>query len=380
MESYGSSDNKFTIVKPDVACYENVLLAMSESKALYLKGLGYQAENILQRMEDNALVPNSNCFMHSIKIWSNSASRNELTQQEIYEDALKAYQLLERMSQMHDRSGLVMVKPTTIDYNNVMRAFSRCTAEDAGIKVKKLLLKLENEYAGGDIGMKPNHESYLHAIKTLGNNSNLENQIEQVLDLLSRMRDQYKNGNVACKPNILCYNAIISACGTRNLKFASEKEKQEVLKCVVEIVQKLRKNDEIETTSKTFILTLEAFAALLDTKSPEYKKVIESVFSMCCNEGLVDDNVIKTFHRVAPHEVYRQAVLSKASPDFEIDETSQTLFLPEQWTRNIDGIRQRIPLAVDGRFVHARSPIVSEHKMRRLRKRQNKILLQGGRI
>ena len=63
------------------------------------------------------------------------------------------------------------------------------------------------------------------------------------------------------------------------------------------------------------------------------------------------------------------------------DNASKTLFLPELWTRNIDGgIRQRIPLAVDGRFVHERSPVVSEYKMRRLRRKPNQALLLGGRM
>ena len=380
MEGYATSENEFTNVKPDVACYESVLLAMSESKAEYLKGLGYQAEDILTRMEVNALVPTTNCFMYAIKIWSNSACRNELTQKEIFDDAQKTHQLLDRMSQMHDRSGLVVVKPTTVDYNNVMRAWSRCSSRDAVRTVKHLLSKLEKQYAEGDSGMMPNHESYLYVIQALGNSPDVQYQTEGVLDVLSQMKEQYNNGNDACKPNIICYNAVIAACGTRSLKSASEQEKREVLKCVIEIVQQLRKNKEIEPTSKTYNLTLEAFDRLLDRKSPEFKKIVDSVFFMCCNEGLVDDNVIKTFHRVAPHEVYRRSVLSKASPDFEIDETSQTLFLPEEWTRNINGIRQRIPLAVDGRFVHARSPSVSEHKMRRLRKKQNKSLLQGGRL
>ncbi len=380
MESYAGSENEFTNVKPDVTCYENVLLAMSESKAQYLKGLGYQAENILTRMEDNALVPTSECFMYAIKIWSNSACRNELTQKEIYDDAQRAHQLLDRMIQMHDRSGIVIVKPTTVDYNNVMRAWSRCSSRDAVRQVKQLLSQLEKKYADGDAELAPNHESYMYLIQTLGNSPDIQNQIDGVLNVLSRMKVQFDNGNDACKPNIICYNAVIAACGSRSMKAATDVEKREVLKCVIETLQKLRKDKYIGLTSKTYNLTLEAFDALLDRRTSEFKKIVESVFSMCCSEGLVDDKVIKTFHRVAPHEIYRRAVLSKASPDFDMDETSQTLFLPEEWTRNINGIRQRIPLAVDGRFVHTRSPSVSEHKMRRLRKKQNKVLLQGGRM
>lgn len=381
MESLAAGDSAVTTVRPDVTCYKYVLQAFSESKAQYLEGLGYQGEAILSRMEDNGLVPDSDCFTYAIQTWSNSACRNELTEEDVDDYALKAHQLLDKKTQMHFRSGIVAVKTSTLDYNNVMRAWSRSSSADGIKSVETLLSTIERLYAEGDTQMKPNYESYNHAINSLGNDAKIGDQIDHILDLLTRMNAQYKDGNIDCKPNIQCYNAVINVCGNGKFKTASEEEKRNALKCTIKIIQELKDSRKVASNSRTYSLALEAFSVLMDKRSAEFAKVVDSLFGRCCNEGLVDDKVIKAFHRVAPYSLYRRSVLAAASPDKEIDGTtiSETLFLPEEWTRNINGIRQRIPLAVDGRFVHARSQSVSEHKMRRLRKKTNKILLQGGR-
>jgi hypothetical protein len=381
MEKLAADEKISTTVRPDVNCYKYVLQAFSESKAQYLEGLGYHGEAIVSRMEDNGLVPDSDCFTYAIQTWCNSACRNELTEEEVYDCALKAQEMLDKKTQMHFRSGIVSVEMSTLDYNNVMRAWSRSSSAGAIQNVDKLLSTLESLYAKGDEKMKPNHESYYHAINALGNDPNIGNQIDRVFELLTRMNAQYENGNRDCAPNIQCYNAVISVCGNSKFKSGSDDERRNALKCVIKMIQELKDSRGVTSNSRTYGLALETFSILMDKKSIEFAKVIESLFVRCCNEGLVDDKVIKAFHRVAPYSLHRRLVLGPASPDKEADGTtiSETLFLPEDWTRNINGIRQRIPLAVDGRFVHARSQSVSEHKMRRLRKKQNKCLLQGGR-
>ena len=381
MERLAADEKILTTVRPDVNCYKYVLQAFSESKAQYLEGLGYHGEAIVSRMEDNGLVPDSDCFTYAIQTWCNSACRNELTEKEIYDCALRAQEMLDRKTQMHFRSGIVSVETSSLDYNNVMRAWSRSSSAGAIHNVEKLLSTIENLYAKGDEQMKPNYESYYHAINALGNDPNIGNQIDRIRNLQERMNAQYNAGNTDCTSNIQCYNAVLNVCGNGKFKTASDDERRDALKCVIKIIQELKDSRSVASNSRTYGMALEAFSVLMDKKSAEFARVIESLFVRCCSEGLVDDNVIKAFHRVAPYSLHRRLVLGPASPDKEVDGTtiSETLFLPEEWTRNISGMRQRIPLAVDGRFVHARSQSVSEHKMRRLRKKQNKSLLQGGR-
>jgi len=86
----------------------------------------------------------------------------------------------------------------------------------------------------------------------------------------------------------------LPVCGNRNFNSASETEKIKALKCAIGVVQKMRKNKEVQPNWRTYNLGLEAFGVILDKKSADYQKVIESVFVKCCNQGLVDDKVIKT--------------------------------------------------------------------------------------
>jgi hypothetical protein len=346
-----------------------------------VEGLGYEAESIIARMEDNGLIPDSDCFTFAIQTWSNSACRNELAEKDIYESASRAHKLLNQKKQMHFRSGTIEVKTTTLDYNNVIRAWSRSSSKDAYQKVEGLLSTMENLYQQGDVDVRPTYETYVHAIHALGMNPNVGMNIHLVQELLLRMKIQHENGNEDCKPNIQCFNAAIRVCGSRNFRNANEDELQNGLRCVVSLVQEIGIAEGVSPNSETYNLALDAFSILIDKKSPTFSRVVSSIFTRCCNEGLVDEKVIKTFHRVAPYDLYRRLVLAAASPDREIDGTpiSDVLFLPNEWTRNITTIKQRIPLAVDGRFVRARSKSVSEHKMRRLRRKEKKLMLQGGR-
>lgn len=382
MESLASSDNALTGLRPDVTCYKCVLQSFSQSRAQYVDGLGYEAESIISRMEDNGLIPDSDCFTYAIQTWSNSACRNELAEKDIYESASRAQTLLNQKKQMHYRSGTVEVKTSTLDYNNVIRAWSRSSSKDAYQQVEGLLSTMEKLHQEGDADVRPTHETYVHAIHSIGKNRNVGTNLHLVQELLSRMKTQYENGNEDCKPNILCFNAAIRVCGSRNLKYANDEEVQNGLRCVVSLIQEVGNTVGIKPNSETYNLALDAFSILIDKNSPTFSRVVSSLFNRCCDEGLVDEKVIKTFHRVAPYDLYRSLVLAAALPDGEIDATppiSDMLFLPEEWTKNTTTVKQRIPLAVDGRFVRARSKTVSEHKMRRLRRKEKKLILQGGR-
>jgi hypothetical protein len=348
--------------------------------------MGENVERILSRIKENGLTPDSECYSYAIKTWSSAAQHNELTTEEIYSFASKANNFLDEMSQMYLKSGTVLIRPTTVDYDNVLRAWSKCQLNGVAEKVEVLLRKMEQLNGDGDIGLLPSRNSYLYAIKSWKNSPNTSKKIEGAMNALNLYKAQYtKRGNDNCKPSVDCFNAFVSVCGSQNLQSASDEVKRQGLKCLLDIIHEMRNLDQNDghPESSTYNLLLEAFAVLLAKGSKEYQKAVESAFTMCRKEGLVDDKVLKTFHRVAPYESYRKLVLSAAYPRINSDGTvsSDTMLLPDEWSRNttsFDKFRNS-PLSLDGRLVYERSKTVSEHKNRRLRKRVNQSILRGGR-
>jgi len=378
--------NEQTQLRPNLECYKLVLCAISNCKPPHIQGMGDDAERVLSRMEENGLTPDSKCYSYAIKTWSTAAQQNELTTEEIYAFASKANNLLDKMSEMYLKSGTVLIRPTTEDYDNVACAWSKCQLNGVAEKVEKLLRKMEQLNDAGDIGLLPSRNSYLYAIKAWKNSPNTSKQIEGAMNVMNLFKAQYtEKGNDNCKPNVECFNAVISVCGSRNFQTASDDIKRQGLKCVLDIMHEMRNLDQYDghPESSTYNLFLEAFSMLLTKGSKDYQKAIESAFTMCRKEGLVDEKVLKTFHRVAPYESYRKLVLSAAYPRINSDGTvsSDTMLLPDEWSKNtirFDKFRNA-PLSLDGRLVYERSKTVSEHKNRRLRKRVNQSMLRGGR-
>ena len=105
-------------------------------------------------------------------------------------------------------------------------------------------------------------------------------------------------------------------------------------------------------------------------------KAIESVFTKCCEEGLLDSNILWRLRQVSSHDVYRRCVMERVTKG----DLNVLQLLPASWSRNITGERPTIPLSLDSNYINQKNYVLKEEKMRRLRSRTNQRLLQGGRI
>ena len=114
--------------------------------------------------------------------------------------------------------------------------------------------------------------------------------------------------------NIECYNALLSACSGSAFINATVVEKKNALICAIETLNRMRANKDphCRPNSETYKFLLEAYGCLMDDWRSHQKKAIESTFTQCRDEGLVDDSVIQTLQRVAPYDLFRSMVLLKA--------------------------------------------------------------------
>mmetsp|Transcript_25041 Transcript_25041/g.38273 ORF Transcript_25041/g.38273 Transcript_25041/m.38273 type:complete len:970 (+) Transcript_25041:254-3163(+) len=381
-----------TQVKPNVDCYKYTLQAISESAPKNVNE--FAAENILKRMEENGLVPDSDCFTYAIKAWCKTVKSNSISQKVMQEKATKAHELLEQMEEMYYRSGSVEVRPTTVDYNNVIGAWSSIPSSKYSVeKADGLLTKMELKYKDGDMLMMPTDSSYFHVLRAWDSSpKDAEVMLDGAMDTFARMKAQYEDGNDACKPNTHCYNVLLSVCRRKNLQNANENDRRKALKCVVNTVKAMRSSPHTKPTSMTYHMLLEAFNVLLKRGEKEHERTIESIFKRCCKEGLVDQKVLNTFSRIAPYDIFKRVVISGASAHAnervmsllsdsgarEISTSAtDTFYVPSSWTSKTE---IRSPLKIDGTFDHSYTyRAVTKHKMRRLRRKDNQSLLVGGR-
>ena len=370
--------NRYTDVKPNTECYKYVLQAISNANIKHLPSGGEIVNQILSTMETDGLVPNSDCFSYAIKTWCNKALYNESTPQQRFKDAIQARTVLRKMDQMYYRSGSIEVRPTTYDYSNVIETFSKCSSYSGAVEAAESLLNImEQKYQDGDVFLMPTSENYVSIIAAWKNSPDVEMRVDGAKRVFELMKKQYQNGNHACKPTVEAYNAIITVCRSVEFADAGDENKRKALECVVDTINEMQATKEIKMNAMTYNLTLNAFCNLLEKGSREQVKAIESVFSKCCAEGLVDKRVLHKMQRYAPHDIYRRSVLKHASKE---SNRARGLYLPQEWSRKINGDRPVIPFSMDGNYRSERKHEMSERKMRRLRKRKNQRLLQGGRM
>lgn len=350
-------------VRPTVACYRYVLISMSNSKAAEL---GPIANELIDRMEDRFLVPDSECFGATIRVWSRSACHKDTKKADVDAFAEKADEALQQMKDMYQRSNTTVVKPTTGNYNDVLKAHSKRKRDLSALRVEELLNEMETLNAQGDEDVLPDCDSYIFTMHALAN-SRLPDKLKRARKFLKQIEAS------STTPNLGVYHALLTVCSSSR---GSPHDTSYALRTAIKTVKKLKTMGECQPKPETYNLLMEACGALLPEGS-EQTKAIESVFKNCCQDGLVNDKVMKKFKEVAPMDLYQSTVLLNAKS------FSDGTVLPEEWTRNIshkirtaEG-RKPQPLSPDAGFIV--TPSMVDHKMRRLRMKKNQNLLRGGR-
>ena len=364
--------------RPTISCYRYVLIAMSNSKLL---GQGPNADELMARMEDRLMVADSGCFGATIKIWSNSACHKET--EDAAADADRADEALQQMKDMYQRSSQIVVKASTSNYNDVLRAYAACQRDDAaGWRAEELLDEMNKLASEGDSDVAPDAMSYVFTMNALAQ-STLPDKVAKSMKLLKAIAEDDINTSqgktLAAKPTVDCFHAMIKVCSS--VKKVSADEKNLALRTAIKTVKMLKdcKSEECKPNAETYKLLIDACGKLIP-KGLEQQKALETIFNNCCRDGLVDDRVLRQFKKTAPFDLYQSTILLNAQSSTDGD----GIILPEEWTRNIghrvrtaEGRRPQ-PLSPDVGFVMTKS--MADYKMRRLRSKKNQRLLRGGRL
>lgn len=366
-----------TMTAPDGLCYSYSLEAAARSKEE--TNLGAHVDEVLSRMKDAYLVPDTRCYTFAIQTWKNSALNQKqapVTTREVC--VRRTIDLLSDMEMAHNQSSSVEVVVSTTNVNDVLEALSVSTSLRRTAIAEKLLSKLETSTDEESPSLVPTADSYAHALRVWRSVQSTE-KVARAKLLVWRLKDNFKRVSRQHKSNeelVVVFNEFISVCSSYTPR--SEKDGSQVLKEAIDVIELMLSFGGLQPNAETYCALLKCCASLLVAGNAR-ALAVEKVFGFCCRDGLVDDRVLSTLKAVSTSEQYSSLVVANS------EEVDGFRLVPESFTRNVlggktisvDG-RSTLPLRVDGRLAITRGML--EFRMRRLRNRKNQRLLRGGRI
>ena len=334
------------------------------------------------------------------EVWYAKEERKRKT---VLQAAERAEEILEEMEVAYHKNATVVVRAGREDYDAVVKAYSRCAMTDGAMeRAERLVSRMERgrddlngEGDTAENDFSPTVETYISLVRGYADASLTDNPVSRARNAMERALSCYRNGDESCRPTAEVFNALLSVCGSRVLRRAGREMRREAVACAVDMLALMREEGKKDPiclrTSRTYVLLLEAFEIVLDEDGGgsssggdgRLERAVETTFNRCCEEGLVDDLVLRTVQRMAPYNLYRRIVLLKAKSltssafDGNGEDVEGVLVLPMEWTENAvrRGRKQYyIPLTTDGSTL-PNDALSIEQKMKNLRSQKNKKIL-----
>ena len=377
---------KFCSVAVDEACYRYFLQA--NARAAIIPEQGPLADQVITKLKERQIVPDGETYGAAIRTWKNAAL-NPLFGASREHSVTRTVELLEEVTIAHQRSSLRMIKPTTEHFNDVLEALatsSKASSRDTATALVDVMENSISEENGEEAftEIRPNSETYKWLLLVQAR-SRKQDKVEPASQVLERVKENIATVAETSKKLeddlVAVYNAFLEVCASVKTNRNEDVERpntSEVLQRALEAVAELRSVYGLNPNPKTFANLLQVCETQLDVGS-ERSRITEEVFRSCCEEGLVNETVLKALKSAVSGQQYIELVISQSDP------IEGTRIVPDLWTRNVGGERiitadgrKGRPLSTDGRYTITKA--MKEYKMRKLRSKANQRVLQGGRL
>jgi len=374
--------NGVTMLQPDEACYRYLIQTASRRPAL--PHLGPMVDAALKTIRANYMVPDTDCFSAAIRTWKNAAVHQPDVLRPIREVSVRrAVELLAEMQVSDQQSTTVSVHVSTENINDVLEALTASRNPKRIEQAESFLSKMEEALTSDDETSKritPNAESYIQVLRIWSTYPSIEKVAKAKLILL-RMQVNFtaiSSAEMSTTVLVEVLNEYIRVCGS--YRAPSDKEGMQVLREALSAIEMLRRLGSLRPNAATFSALLDACGNLLSV-GKERQLVVERIFTLCCDDGMVNGDVLRHLRNVATTEQFTSLVIDSSTI------TEGVKVVPREWTKNasrgpqavaVDGRKTAVELTVDG--TPAITASASERRMRRLRDKRNRNLLQGGRL
>ena len=241
---------------------------------------------------------------------------NALAQNPVSDSAARAEALLTRMLKRYKADAFSTVKPDVVTFSSVLNALAKSKVKHKGMHLSfyvsfiptKLILRL--------VALIP-------ATKCLA-----------ILDAMIDLHED--DGGYDTTPNIICFNTILNACAFSAM--AGDDEKKEALAAAVKTFKMLREKNFARPDALSYGNMLKCIANLMpigDARS----SMAKTIFTSCCEEGMVGGMALDEIRRCLPSKEFLQ-LLSKCGYGKPLRQHSNAMSvtlksLPSKWTENV---------------------------------------------
>ena len=182
------------------------------------------------------------------------------------------------------------------------------------------MLNLENQ---GYTDVQPDVITYNALMNALAV-SNIPDKAPRAYRMLLELENKAEDGKAELAPNTQPFGSVLKACSRAALN-GTRKEKEEALRIALMTFEKLRKTPNVPIDAHKYAPLFTVINCT--TKGDTNTKLTSEVLRLCCEDGVLDDKLLKHFRRFAPKHVFSKLVGTNAS-----DVTVRDL--PPEWSRN----------------------------------------------
>jgi len=185
-------DSKDLEWEPDIAIYNNVMLAWSKA------GQPDQANAVLMEiLESGTIVPNESSFHAVLMGWSKTGKPES------------AEELLHQMHEWYV-AGAHDSPPTTQTYNIVLDSWAKSGRQDAWQRGRDILRHMEALYKAGEDGVKPNVITWNTALNCFRNCG--KGDFHHAFKFLEDFLQAIDEGNIEGAPTSVTWNTLFTLC------------------------------------------------------------------------------------------------------------------------------------------------------------------------
>ena len=173
----------------------------------------------------------------------------------------------------------MLAKPNVVCYNTLIGSYGR---RGLPINAFNILNQMDqfNSRITDESDKVIADEHSLNSIIYALSRSDLKGKAQKAMKMLERLENSHIDGNWRCKPSARSYNMVIATCS--NTFKSTGQEKAQALAIALNVFQRLKTSQGLDTDKYTYISLLKTCGKLLPTPtSQKRRKLVEKVFREC---------------------------------------------------------------------------------------------------
>lgn len=267
-----------------------------------------RVEQMYESNKDPSMRPNSDAYRALVQAWINT-------------EPTRAGDLGEALLQQVENSARVgkCEYPDAKLFNIVMTAFAK--SGDRTRKIEECLHRMKVSFASGNVSAKPDGQAMTTLLFAYAK-SYRDDKAVISWEILQEMCKAYEQGDVSMRPTSSAFSAVLNACAFTRCDSTAFQEK--IINIALQVMNELEKGKYDEPSGPMYLNLFRILGRHMNDPS-EATRVAEVFFQRCCQDGLLNDLILKELRMNIPG-LYSK--LPKGTNKRELQ-------LPDQWSRNV---------------------------------------------